>query len=149
MDARLHLEAQPNPLRARFVAMQVSAFDANQLQAIAAQPKKPLERYLTDQQGAVMAGLTGYVYWNALLITNLWVHESLRGKGHGSHLLQAAEAEALQQQCTHVLVETASFNRPSFYQKNGYVQAGAVPNWPAGHSFYRYYKLLGAATQPH
>ena len=144
----LKLEAGANAQHASFVGARLREFDAQHISLPADCHKEGVELYLTNASGDVMAGLTGYTYWKALLITKLWVSAAIRHQGHGTRLLQEAELRARKQGCTHVLLETTTFNAPAFYQQRGYTLAGAVPNWPAGHEFQRWYKVLTTTKQP-
>jgi hypothetical protein len=57
----------------------------------------------------------------------------LRGQGHGSRLMDAAEALALQRGALAANLETHSFQGEDFYLKRGYVvfwPPGRLPTWP-------------------
>jgi len=48
------------------------------------------------------------------------VPEALRGRGAGTRLMQAAEAEARRRECRHMWLETYSFQARPFYEKLGF-----------------------------
>ena len=94
----------------------------------------PLNLVERDDDGNVIAGLLGGTYWGWMYVDILWVDEKFRRRGIGSHLLKAAEAEALRRGCHHVHLDTMSWQAPGFYQKHGYTVIGELPDIPAGHS---------------
>lgn len=76
------------------------------------------------------------------MIANLWVHESLRGRGFGRTLLHAAEAEARRRGCEQVVLSTHSFQAPGFYERMGYEKQAVIQGWPRGHSEIIYVKRV-------
>lgn len=92
---------------------------------------RPLGVFVHGAAGAPRAGLTGYTHGDWLSIQYLWVEETLRGRGAGSGLLRAAEAEARRRGCTHAFVDTFAFQAPGFYQKQGYHIAFTLEEHPA------------------
>ena len=81
---------------------------------------KPLNIYIEDDNGQLLAGLVAETFGNWLEIEYLFVKEDLRGKGIGSQLLQRAESEAKKRNCHFAFVNTYQFQAPAFYQKQGY-----------------------------
>ncbi|MDR8247835.1 GNAT family N-acetyltransferase, partial [Acinetobacter baumannii] len=67
---------------------------------------------------------------NWLCIEYLWVSETTRGRGLGSELMQEAEQQAQAQGCSHLLVDTFSFQALPFYQKLGYQLQMSLPDFP-------------------
>jgi GNAT superfamily N-acetyltransferase len=94
----------------------------------------PVGYFLKNQRGEWLAGLTGYVWGGWLHVNLLWVTESLRGHRHGSRLMDAAEAFAVEHGCHGVTLETHSFQAPGFYLKRGYEVFGTLDDYPPGHS---------------
>ena len=82
--------------------------------------EKPLGIFYDDDAGVRRAGLTGKLFGNWLLIDLLWVEDSLRGKGVGSSLLQAAEDAARDYGAKRVFLNTFRFQAPDFYLKHGF-----------------------------
>lgn len=98
---------------------------------------KPLCYVIKDEDGSLLGGAIGVVYWDWLSLDLMWVREDLRGQGIGRSLLAQIEAEARQQGAKHAHLDTFSFQAPGFYQKHGYEVFGELAEFPAG--FQRFY----------
>lgn len=96
-----------------------------------------LDIYLEDEEGNLIAGLTGETFGNWLEIEYLFVKEDLRGQGIGSKILDQAEKEALVRNCTYSFVNTYQFQAPDFYKKHGYQEVFTLKEYP--YSGKRYY----------
>jgi ribosomal protein S18 acetylase RimI-like enzyme len=103
---------------------------------------KPLHARIRNVSGAIIAAITGHTWGGCCEITQLWVREDERGRGHGRALVRAAEAEANRRGCSQVTVATHSFQAPHFYEKLGYQPVGAIVNYPRGHTRLHYVKRL-------
>ena len=91
---------------------------------------KPLNLYVEDEHGELMAGLVAETFGNWLEIEYLFVKEDLRGQGIGSQLLHQAESEAKMRNCRFAFVNTYQFKAPAFYQKQGYKEVFALKDYP-------------------
>ena len=91
---------------------------------------EPLNIYVEDEHGEIMAGLVAETFGNWLEIEYLFVKEDLRGQGIGSQLLQQAESEAKKRNCRYVFVNTYQFQAPAFYQKHGYKEVFTLKDYP-------------------
>ena len=91
---------------------------------------EPLNLYVEDDSGELMAGLVAETFGNWLEIEYLFVKEDLRGQGIGSKLLQQAESEAKKRNCRYVFVNTYQFQAPAFYQKHGYKEVFTLKDYP-------------------
>ena len=94
----------------------------------------PIGYFLKNARGEWLGGLTGYIWGGWMHVNFLWVTESLRHRGQGSRLMDAAEAFAQEHRCHGVTLETHSFQAPEFYLKRGYEVFGTLEDWPPGHS---------------
>ncbi|MGZ9818062.1 GNAT family N-acetyltransferase [Peribacillus simplex] len=83
-------------------------------------PVKNICFILSDEEGSILGGITGTIFWYSLHIDSLWVDESLRGKGYGKELLTNIENIARENRCKLIQLDTFSFQSPTFYQKNGF-----------------------------
>ncbi len=89
----------------------------------AATPGVAPEEELTvriEDDGELLAGLSGWTWGQAAGIGLTWVHAEHRRSGLGSALLAAFEEEARRRGCTHVFVTSFTFQAPDFYQRHGY-----------------------------
>ena len=103
---------------------------------------EPLNLYVEDEHGEIMAGLVAETFGNWLDIEYLFVKEDLRGQGIGSKLLQQAESEAKNRNCRYVFVNTYQFQAPAFYQKYGYKEVFTLKDYPYTGQRYYYQKDL-------
>jgi len=103
---------------------------------------KSLAIFLRDASGSMAAGLYGWTWAGCLKVNDLWVREDERRRGLGSKLLKAAENEARARGCMRAVLDTHSFQAPSFYQKRGYSVVGVVEDFPPGHRTYTLFKSL-------
>ena len=86
---------------------------------------------LTLREGEqVVGGLIGHMNWEWLYIEVLSVAASLRGHGHGRHLMEQAEGIARTRGCVGAWVDTYTFQSPGFYERLGYRIFGTLPNYP-------------------
>ena len=103
---------------------------------------EPLNLYIEDDSGEIMAGLVAETFGNWLEIEYLFVKEDLRGQGIGSQLLQQAESEAKKRNCRSVFVNTYQFQAPAFYQKQGYKEVFTLKDYPYDGQRHYYQKNL-------
>lgn len=103
---------------------------------------EPLNLYLEDEMGNLMAGLVAETFGNWLEIEYLFVKEELRGQGIGSQLLQRAENEAKNRNCRFAFVNTYQFQAPDFYLSHGYKEVFALQDYPYTGQRYYYQKDL-------
>ena len=86
-----------------------------------------------DENGAVVAGLTGTTWGACCKVRDVWVREDLRGRGMGTRLLDAAELEAKRRGCRQVVLASHSFQAPDFYRKRGFEVFAVIEDDPIGH----------------
>ena len=103
---------------------------------------EPLNLYVEDEYGEIMAGLVAETFGNWLEIEYLFVKEDLRGQGIGSQLLQQAESEAKKRNCRFAFVNTYQFQAPAFYQKYGYKKVFTMKDYPYTGQRHYYQKEL-------
>ena len=103
---------------------------------------EPLNIYVEDQQGNLIAGMVAETFGNWLEIEYLYVQENLRGQGLGSNILNRAEKEARERKCKYSFVNTYQFQAPDFYKKHGYEEVFALKEYPYTGERHYYTKAL-------
>lgn len=103
---------------------------------------EPLNIYVEDSQGNLIAGMVAETFGNWLEIEYLYVQEDFRGQGIGSNILNRAEKEARERKCKYSFVNTYQFQAPNFYKKHGYEEVFALKEYPYTGERYYYTKEL-------
>ena len=98
------------------------------------------------EEGEVVAGISGWTWGDCCELQSLWVQPSLRGRGLGSKLIAAAEAEAAARGCVQTVHFTYEFQARTLYERNGYRLVARVKDFPSGTDALRYHKRLGSGT---
>ncbi len=81
-----------------------------------------------SEDGNLVGGLTASTSYGWLLVKNVWVAESQRGKGLGRALMAKAETKARDLGCHGVWLDTSSPDAMRFYQRLGYETFGQLSN---------------------
>ena len=102
----------------------------------------PIGVFIEDEFGKKQAGLTGETFGNWFCIKYLWIDETLRRKGMGSRILEAAEHEAIKRGCKYAFVDTFDFQAPDWYRKHGYKEVFALNAYPYTGTRYYFTKEL-------
>lgn len=103
---------------------------------------EPLNIYVEDEQGNLIAGMVAETFGNWLEIEYLYVQEDFRGQGIGSNILNRTEKEARERKCNYSFVNTYQFQAPDFYKKHGYEEVFALKEYPYTGERYYYTKAL-------
>ena len=103
---------------------------------------EPLNIYVEDEQGNLIAGMVAETFGHWLEIEYLYVQEDFRGQGIGSNILNRAEKEARERKCKYSIVNTYQFQAPNFYKKHGYEEVFALKEYPYTGERYYYTKAL-------
>ncbi|MEV2236844.1 GNAT family N-acetyltransferase [Micromonospora sp. NPDC049891] len=111
-------------------------------QATGAADEAELSVRVTDADGELVAGLTGWSWDTCAGINMVWVRADRRGEGWGGRLLAAAEHEARRRGCTEISVASFSFQAPGFYRRHGYLDTGRREGIPGGHVDHQFWKSL-------
>lgn len=98
--------------------------------------------FLRGEAGQVTGGILGFTQWGAMTLTHLWLHEKVRGQGHGKLLLEKAEVLARKRDCRLILVDCFDFQPVDFFAKRDYRVYGTLDNHPEGHKRFYLRKTL-------
>lgn len=90
----------------------------------------------------VLGGASAKTFGLWLLIENIWVSETLRGKNLGTQILQMLESEAIKRGCQFSLLDTLNFQARPFYEKFGYQVKWVQENYPQTGCKYFMVKIL-------
>jgi GNAT superfamily N-acetyltransferase len=90
----------------------------------------------------VVGGIVGEVWMTVLFIQFFWIEARLRGKGHGTALIEKIEQEARQFGAVRSYVDTMSVQAPAFYRACGYEAFGAIDGYPGGVTRHWFTKAL-------
>ena len=94
----------------------------------------PVNFVLRGDRGDVLGGLIGQLWGGWLQIFYLWVAEPMRGLGHGTSLMAAAEDYARVRGAIGSTLETYSFQARPFYERLGYEMFSVLKDYPPGHA---------------
>jgi len=98
--------------------------------------------FLRDPAGSVQGGVDGHVMWRRLFIKTLWLPDVLRGRGWGTALMRAAEAEARLRGCRSVWLTALGDRARHFYLRLDYRVFGMIEDYVPGQSLYSMDKSL-------
>lgn len=111
------------------IGAQLSAFnDAD----VGPADRVPLAVIVRGENGALLAGISGYTAWGWLYVQWLWVDESLRGQQMAGRMLVAAEEEAQARGCHSAWIDTFNPVAEKAYTRQGYEVFGELPDFPIG-----------------
>lgn len=103
----------------------------------------PFVFHLVDPAtGFPVGGATGHGSFDWVFVELLHVPASLRGQGHGTRLMQAIEAFAVERGMHGIWLDTFSFQAKPFYEKLGFSVFGTIEDHPAGGARYFMQKRL-------
>jgi GNAT superfamily N-acetyltransferase len=131
VDGPYHLEVDDDPdphdlalLEERLAAAAVAAAGVGD--------DRELGIFVRDDEGQIVAGVSGTLWGACFQVHVLWVEDPLRGRGLGRELMVAAEAEARRRGCRLVMGFTYDVLVADFYDRLGYRTVGAIEDCPSG-----------------
>lgn len=136
----INITQQMNKKDSEYIRKKVIEHNLSKLPDYVKHPVKNISFILRDDEGVILGGITGTVFWHHLHIDFLWVDESLRGRGYGKELLVKIEDVAREYKCNLIQLDTFSFQAPDFYQKYGYEVVGVIKEHPIKESQQFYLK---------
>ena len=108
----------------------------------------PLSVFVRDEKGDVVGGLIGQMLWEWLYVDKLWLPDSMRGTGMGSHVLEEAERHAIARGCKWAHLQTLEHQALPFYERRGYSVFGVLEGYPPGSRRYYLRKTLVPGEDP-
>ena len=88
--------------------------------------------FVRDEDGRVLAGVSGIVWGAYCELHSMWVDAALRRRGLGSALITAAEAEARRRGCSLVALHAYDLLAGDLFERLGYETVGVIEGIPAG-----------------
>lgn len=116
--------------------------------AVGVHEERSLSVRVTDPDGTLVAGLTGWTWGTSAGISMVWVRDDRRGDGWGARLVAAAEDEARARGCVQISVSSFQFQAPGFYRRLGYVGTGRTEGYPGEVSDLHFWKRLDGPPAP-
>ena len=95
--------------------------------------------FVRDDDGRVLAGVSGAVWGAYCELHAMWVDAALRGRGLAGALVAAAEDEARRRGCTLVAFHAYDLLARGLYERLGYETVGVIEGVPPG-SATRWYR---------
>jgi GNAT superfamily N-acetyltransferase len=129
-DDSLHVETNPDRREIRILEDGLYEFN---VAATGIDDGEDLAIFVRDENRKIRGGLYGWTWSGWLEISRLWVRAEERGKGLGSRLLAAAEAEGKRRGAHTAILDTHTFQAAAFYQKRGYRVYASLDGYPTGH----------------
>jgi len=90
--------------------------------------------FARDDDGRVVAGISGIVWGGCCELQAMWVDEPRRGRGLARDLMAAAEVEAARRGCALVQFRAYDLLAPGLYERLGYETVGVLEGCPVGSS---------------
>lgn len=115
--------------------------DKHNLERIGEQKYISVGSFARDN-GKIIGGITGNLFWNYLYIDMMWIQDEYRGKDLGRKLIEEVEALAIENGIHRSHLCTGSFQSKGFYEKCGYKVFGQLEDMPEGETEYYLYKRL-------
>lgn len=129
VDHALTVTNSPAPKDLAAIGAHLSAFnDAD----VGSADRVTLAVIVRGDDGALLAGISGYTAWGWLYVQWLWVDESLRGQKFAGRMLAAAENEARMRGCHSAWIDTFNPVAEKAYRRQGYEVFGELPDFPIG-----------------
>ncbi len=132
---KIELTTSPVPEDAKFISQGLVTFNHEKI--VELEPEEPETKFsifARDNKNQIIGGLRASCFWNALHVELLWISEKHRKEGIGSKLMQEAETFAVEHGYELSLLESASWQAKSFYEKLGYSLMATLSDYPKGHA---------------
>jgi len=98
--------------------------------------------FARDDEGRIVAGISGIVWGGCCELQAMWVEESLRGRGLARALMAGAEEEARRRGCALIVSNAYDLLTGGLHEHLGYETVGVIEGCPAGSAARWYRKRL-------
>lgn len=106
------------------------------------EPEKPFAFFLYDDDNSIVGGCSGTFYYGCAYIDRIWIEKQYRNIGYGTKLMQAAEEQALANNCKFSILEMMDWGPLEFYKKQGYSIESELHGYHNNSTLYRMRKEL-------
>jgi len=147
---KLEINDAPSGADIATIRAGLSAYNVEKVPELVDLPRGNFIVYLREHDD-IVAGVVCEFDWGYLYFDAVWTDESVRGKGYGTLVMNAAENYALQQGIHQAYLMTTSFQARPFYEKLGYERFGFQEDRPPGYVFHYMVKsqLSEQVVDPH
>jgi GNAT superfamily N-acetyltransferase len=135
----LVIEDQPDPMD---MALLEEKLANAAIAAVGAGDEQDFGIFVRDDDGRILAGVSGSTWGGCCQVHALWVDDSIRGRGLGRELMTTAEGAARDRGCKVIMGLTYDVLTGDFYDRLGYRTVGVMEDCPAGTSTRWYRKDL-------
>ncbi len=135
MTLRLELITKPSTQHIATVRTGLSNYNISQVPELLTLPDEEF-LVIMRESGQIVAGAVCEFDWGYLYFDTVWTHASVRGKGYGTLVMNAAENYAKMKGIHRAYLMTTSFQARPFYEKLGYQRFGFQQDRPLGHTFH-------------
>ncbi|AWM91574.1 GNAT family N-acetyltransferase [Pseudomonas sp. 31-12] len=139
MTLRIEQSLNPTDEERQAILLPLRAYNASKA---GVSTQETFALLVRDDNGEILGGLYGRVFYQWMFIELLSVPEQARGQGLGSKLMRMAEDLAREKACVGVWLDTFDFQAPEFYKKLGYSELGQIVDYPPGHKRLFFQKRL-------
>ena len=139
MTLRIERSQNPTDEERQAILLPLRAYNAAKA---GVSTQEPVALLVRNENGEILGGLHGRVFYQWLYVDLLSVPEQARGQGMGSKLMQMAEDLAREKECIGIWLDTFDFQAPEFYRKLGYSELGQIADYPTGHKRFFFQKRL-------
>lgn len=133
----MHIDVTASPSKddIAVIRLGLSEYNVAQVPELISLPDEEFIVFIREN-GKIVAGAVCEFDWGWLFLDVVWTDESVRGKGYGTVIMNAAESYAFHQGIRQAYLMTTSFQARPFYEKLGYERFGYMDNFPPGHTFH-------------
>jgi N-acetylglutamate synthase-like GNAT family acetyltransferase len=89
---------------------------------------------IRDASDRIIGAAAGYSWAGIAELRQMWIAESLRGRGHARTLIGAFIDEAKGRGAKRIWVASYDFQAPGLYEKMGFTRMAELEGWPEGHT---------------